>query len=463
MYRKSVHNNITSPGNTPATGIILDGVYESIINVSEINITVSGVQTNGASGIKLNYEYSNDGINFAISTEVNITTNYYSLKLAKSSYTMFRIVATVNVGNSVNYLNISTVFKNSLYIDSPKKVIVDSGLISIKDTLGNALTSVDGALTVGITGTVPVSGTFYQEYQGVSGTVAISNFPAFPANQVVSGSVSITGPLPEGSNFIGAVDINNPPIISAFNKVSVADTVVGQWYFIDDLGDTTNEQWLALGVEPVLYRTFKALNTGTPGTGIVVLQLYNENVVVKTSALPTGASTETTLSAINLKTPNLGLQEVVNSQPVCLSTAQLALLKAPATQPVSGPLTNAELRFSPVRLTIQPQNAWFFQTNVNNTGHIVTTQVGVTLKFLSVVSSYVSPLFYYIYNRNTLATNIDTAAFKFLVTANAPLNIPLNISFTVGIVVRCTTDKDGTTDPPLNSVFTNITLLYATQ
>ena len=144
----------------------------------------------------------------------------------------------------------------------------------------------------------------------------------------ISGNVDI-GELPGGNNHIGTVTVYNPGIVNInANTISVALCQVGGWYRVELIGSTSTLQWRTLGTEPVNFRIFRALVTGTPGSGTVSLLQYNENVVVKTSALPTGASTEATLSAINDKTPALGLQAVSASQPVCLPTDQLIALSS---------------------------------------------------------------------------------------------------------------------------------------
>ena len=151
------------------------------------------------------------------------------------------------------------------------------------------------------------------------------------ATQPISGSVGITGALPSGGNIIGSVNINGPGIVlfSTPNTISVSLATVGQWYKLETIGTTTTLQWQTLGVEPVIGRIFKALVVGTLGTGTIVQLLYNENVVVKSSALPTDASTETTLSAINTKLPSsIGQKITADSLSVCLPTDQLIALSS---------------------------------------------------------------------------------------------------------------------------------------
>ena len=186
------------------------------------------------------------------------------------------------------------------------------------------------------------------------------------ATQPISGSVGITGALPAGGNIIGSVNINGPGILlfSPPNTISVSLATVGQWYKLETIGTTTTLQWQTLGVEPVIGRIFKALVVGTLGTGTIVQLLYNENVVVKSSALPTDASTETTLSSINTKLPSsIGQQITADSLSVCLPTAQIDLIKPLATQPVSGNIG--------ITGQIPTGNNLIGQITVNNPGNVI--------------------------------------------------------------------------------------------
>jgi len=71
--------------------------------------------------------------------------------------------------------------------------------------------------------------------------------------------------------------------------------------------------------------------------------------------LPTGAAAESTLSAINVKTPSLGQSNLAGSVPVAIASDQSAIpvtvSNFPGTQAVSGPLTDAELRATPVTVS----------------------------------------------------------------------------------------------------------------
>ena len=455
MYRKSVHNNSTSTGNMPATGIILGGVYESIVNVSEINITVSGVQTNGTSGIKLKYEYSNDGINFAISTEVNITTNYYSLKLAKSSYTMFRIVATVNVGNSVNYLNISTVFKNSLYIDSPKKVIVDSGLISIKDTLGNALMSVDGALTVGITGTVPVSGTFYQEYQGVTGHVNIDNFPEL---QGVTGHVNIDN-FPDLQGVTGHVNIDNFPDLQGVTGHVNIDNFPDLQGVTGTVGITGTVQ-----VSGAFYQTYQGVTGQVAISNLPAVQGVTGSVSISNFSELNGVfsgTTTVTFPALQGVTGTVGITGTVPVSGAFYQTyqgvtGQVAISNLPIYQGVSGTVAISNYPSTQSTKIVPTSDIPFVSRSLGNTG-LVVAGLSKVLRNLSLAKSDDILTYVYIYDKATAATSGDTPIFLFIIKNFVGIQLTLNHLFLLGISIRATSDLNGTTSPTADTVFANIT------
>ena len=94
----------------------------------------------------------------------------------------------------------------------------------------------------------------------------------------------------------------------------------------------------------------------------------------------------------------------------------------------------------------------------------MVSAISSTIRFLSVyVLPQTSgagsiPIYFYVYNKSTAPTSEDAATFKFVVTTTTPINIPLNYLFSLGIGIRATTDKDGTTSPDVNTVFVNMTL-----
>jgi hypothetical protein len=103
------------------------------------------------------------------------------------------------------------------------------------------------------------------------------------------------------------------------------------------------------------------------------------------TSLPTGAATETTLSAINTKTPSLGQALAASSVPVVLTAAQLTTLTPlssisvsnfPATQPISGSISNTSFGISGTLPA-------FTSTPTFNIGTISTIATESTLSTLS--------------------------------------------------------------------------------
>ncbi len=124
--------------------------------------------------------------------------------------------------------------------------------------------------------------------------------------------------------------------------------------------------------------TLAALNTK-------VTAVNTGAVVVSSSALPSGASTETTLAALNTKTPSLGQTTMAASSPVTLASNQSALpitdaagsltVDAPVATPVFVRLSDgtAALATLPVSLAALPALA----TGTNSVGDVrsITTSV----------------------------------------------------------------------------------------
>lgn len=83
-------------------------------------------------------------------------------------------------------------------------------------------TAVPVSGTVGVSGTVPVSGTFWQATQPVSGTVGVSNFPA---TQAVSGTVGVNN-FPATQAVSGTVTVANPTPVATLAVTGTAATGV---------------------------------------------------------------------------------------------------------------------------------------------------------------------------------------------------------------------------------------------
>ncbi|MEI7669594.1 MAG: hypothetical protein WCJ33_05900, partial [Pseudomonadota bacterium] len=124
-----------------------------------------------------------------------------------------------------------------------------------------------------------------------------------------------------------------------------------------------------------------------------ILPIIGDKVQVNGTVSVTGVSTETTLSAINLKTPSLGQQLAGASQPVVLTALQLATLTPltsvavtgayQATQPVSGTFYQAtqpisgSVSVSNLPAT-QPVSGTFFQATQPVSGSVSVSNLPAT-------------------------------------------------------------------------------------
>jgi hypothetical protein len=145
---------------------------------------------------------------------------------------------------------------------------------------------VSGTVTTTISGSVAVTGTFWQATQPVSGTVG------------VSGSVAVTGPLTDAQIRATALPVSG---------TVTANAGTGTFAVSGPLTDTQ----LRASVLPVSL-------TSTTITGTVAATqsgAWNVTNISGTVSLPTGAATETTLAALNAKVT------AVNTGAVTISAA----------------------------------------------------------------------------------------------------------------------------------------------
>lgn len=186
------------------------------------------------------------------------------------------------------------------------------------------ITAVDGvAVTGGVAGSLPVtivSG-------GGSGGTASSFSAAFPAVGTAIGIYDGTNMVP----MLTALTLGDG--VNGNNTAATAKWLFNGTTWDRARGDATNGAW----------------------------------VNVKTSVLPTGAATETTLAALNTKTPSLGQTTMSASVPVAIASNQTALPVTgtfwQATQPVSGTFWQAT---QPVSLASVPGHSVFGPTAVGS-------------------------------------------------------------------------------------------------
>jgi hypothetical protein len=235
---------------------------------------------------------------------------------------------------------------------------------------------------VGIIGTVPVSGTFWQSVQPVSSTqlpaglgqttmvnslpvVLASNQSAIPvtgtfwqATQPVS--LASLPPLPAGTNTIGNVNVNGtvpvsgifwqatqPVSIAALPALAAGNNLIGKV----QLSDGTNQPAVKaastapVAGDPALVVAISPNSPAHPvsisGSVAVTGTFWQATQPISAAALPlpTGAATETTLSALNTKIPAQGQALMAASTPVVIASDQSAVPVSgtfwQATQPVS--------------------------------------------------------------------------------------------------------------------------------
>jgi hypothetical protein len=203
---------------------------------------------------------------------------------------------------------------------------------------------------VGVTGSVAVTGSFYQATQPVS----IASMPTTPvtgtfwqATQPISGTVSVSGSVVVTGTFFQATQ-----------PVSIASAVA-----------VTGTFWQA--TQPV-----SGTVTANAGSGTFAISAAS-------LPLPSGAATETTLAAISTKTLAAGQATMANSSPVVLASNQSAIPVSgtfwQATQPISGTVTANVSGTVPVSGTFwqatQPVSGTFWQATQPVSG-TVTANAG---------------------------------------------------------------------------------------
>lgn len=179
-------------------------------------------------------------------------------------------------------------------------------------------------------------------------TFAQDKIDASGSSVSITGSVAVTGPLTDTQlraspvPVNGTVNVGNFPVVQPVNDNGGSLTVDGTV----ELGATTLAALESITVQNGA--GVSAVNIQDGGNSITVdgsISVNNfpasQDVVVTSSVLPTGAATETTLSTLNGKFNTLGQKTMANSAPVVLASNQSAI-------PVTGPLTDTQLRATPV-------------------------------------------------------------------------------------------------------------------
>lgn len=168
----------------------------------------------------------------------------------------------------------------------------------------------------------------------------VDNITQFGSNNVVTGT---------GASGLGI------PRVTVSNDSNILATQSGAW--------TTGRTW--------------ALLNSTDSVNAVQLGTWNINNISGTISLPTGASTETTLSALSAKFNSLGQKSMANSAPVVLASDQSSIPVTgtffQTTQPISGTVTaTPPANTSPATQNITIQDTGSTVTSGNNSQSIIT-------------------------------------------------------------------------------------------
>lgn len=286
------------------------------------------------------------------------------------------------------------------------KVSVQNSSIPVTDN-GGSLT-VDGTVAIS-NASIPV--TDNGGSLTVDGTVAISN-TTFPVTDnggslTVDGTIAATqsGTWTLGANSgvdVGDVTINNAAGASAVN--------------IQDGGNSI---------------TVDGTVTANAGSGTFA-------VSAASLPLPSGASTETTLSSINTKTPALGQATMANSQPVAIASNQSAIpitdnsgsltVDAPVGTPVFVRLSDGSSAIATLPVSIAATVA----TKEQRASTPSQTSVSVTNTNTAILASNANRLGFSIYNEGAatcylkLGSTASTTSYTVQITSGGYYECPFN-------------------------------------
>lgn len=163
-------------------------------------------------------------------------------------------------------------------------------------------------------------------------------------------------------------------LVNADGSINVSP--VGTWNIEIDAADGDSIK-VSDGTDDLAINADGSLNAAQSGT-------WNINNVSGTISLPTDAATETTLSTLNGKVPSN----------LTVSSTRLLVDGSGVTQPVSGPLTDAQLRASEV--PVQQPNE--FVTGTHATGSETTiefdTSSGINTIVIEVLGTFEGTVFF---------------------------------------------------------------------
>lgn len=208
--------------------------------------------------------------------------------------------------------------------------------------LGQALMAASSPVTIASNqSAIPVSGTFWQATQPVSGTVSANATLSAETTKIigtvnVAASQTIAVTQATGTNLHTIVDSGSvTATISGTPNVAVTSSTLPTGAATSALQTTGNASLVTIAS--------LAGSTATPSTSVVTVQGASGSVAIPVSLsstpLPAGAATETTLASINTKTPALGQTTMSASQPVVIASNQSAIPISTPDSAATGSLT----------------------------------------------------------------------------------------------------------------------------
>jgi hypothetical protein len=278
---QAVTFSAVSISNLPATqAVSLASVPTHGVTLASTTVTVSSLPaisgTVTANGLTLGGTVSNV---FPIGVETP-----YSGVRAVADLIGYRL--PISLGDS------QTVVSASIYDPLPAGtnrigvVTIGAGTVTI-----GAGTAQIGSVTASISGTVPVSGTFWQTTQPVSltsTTVTVSSLPALTAGTAQIGSVtaSISGTVPVSGTFWQATQPVSGTFYQATQPVSLASVPVHAVTLTSTTVTVSSLPALAAGTAQIGSVTASISNTVTVGNSVTIGSLPAISGAVTVSQLP---------------------------------------------------------------------------------------------------------------------------------------------------------------------------------
>ena len=295
---------------------------------------------------------------------------------------------------------------NNIYTSNPLHTILDSGSVNITGSVSVTGDFYQATQPVSIAAPVAVTGDFYQATQPVSGTVDVGNFPA---EQVVD---------------VSGVVITSSQHLNNLNATYAAGAVVGT---IISANAETNVPYVTIEVSsPTVFTigqqvvisgatVFPGLNGVRTITEVLSSTLYN----IYFEGL-TGSGNDV---------PETGIMRSFGSSPLQADSTGNLLVKVEGTAAVSVS--------GDVSTVNKPTTLAYSNIALSNTGQVVSA-VAATIRQFSAQNSNATNQYIKIYNKATAAVAADSPIFTFLLPTNSGVSYEINHTFSLGISVRAT-------------------------